>query len=78
MKKHHTFDGGLKYRPDYEWPDSGAVRKCPKCEHPLELIENKPTYFGKPWWCHKCQWQFSEDDFPDMDCESQDHNSSTQ
>ena len=33
----------------------------------LELVENSPSYYGKPWWCYKCQWQFSEEDFAKMD-----------
>ena len=61
--KHHTFEDGLKYRPDYEWPESGTEKKCPKCQRELELVENSPSYYGKPWWCYKCQGQFSEEDF---------------
>ena len=66
--KHHTFEDGLKYRPDYEWPEPGTKRKCPKYEHSIELVENSPSYYGKPWWSYKCQWQFSEEDFPGMEC----------
>lgn len=62
MLKHHTFEDGLKYRPDYKWPEEGAERDCPKCNQPLELVENLETYYGKPWWCPPCQWQFSEED----------------
>ncbi len=65
--KHHTFEEGIKYRPDYEWPESGTEKKCPKCQRELELVENSPSYYGKPWWCYKCQWQFSEEDFAKMD-----------
>ena len=65
--KHHTFEDGLKYRPDYEWPETGTEKKCPKCQRELELVENNPSYYGKPWWCYKCQWQFSEEDFAKMD-----------
>jgi len=65
--KHHTFEDGLKYRPDYEWPKPGTEKKCPKCQRELELVENSPSYYGKPWWCYKCQWQFSEEDFAKMD-----------
>ena len=65
--KHHTFEEGLKYRPDYEWPEAGTEKKCPKCQRELELVENSPSYYGKPWWCYKCQWQFSEEDFAKMD-----------
>jgi hypothetical protein len=65
--KHHTFEEGLKYRQDYEWPEPGTEKKCPKCQRELELVENSPSYYGKPWWCYKCQWQFSEEDFAKMD-----------
>ena len=65
--KHHTFEEGLKYRPDYEWPEPGTEKKCPKCQRELELVENSPSYYGKPRWCYKCQWQFSEEDFAKMD-----------
>ena len=65
--KHHTFEEGLKYRPDYEWPEPGTEKKCPKCQRELELVENSPSYYGKPCWCYKCQCQFSEEDFAKMD-----------
>ena len=65
--KNHTFEEGLKYRPDYELPEPGTEKKCPKCQRELELVENSPSYYGKPWWCYKCQWQFSEEDFAKMD-----------
>ena len=65
--KHHTFEDGLKYRPDYEWPETGTEKKCPRCQRELELVENSPSYYGKPWWCYKCQWQFSEEEFAKMD-----------
>ena len=29
MKDHHTFENGLKYKPDYKWPESGSERNCP-------------------------------------------------
>ena len=29
--KHSVYEGGLKYRPDYEWPEPGTDRKCPRC-----------------------------------------------
>ena len=64
--KHHTFEDALNYRPDYKWPDPGTEKKCPKCQRELELVENSPSYYGKPWWCYKCQWQFSEEDFARM------------
>lgn len=70
--KHHTFEDGLKYKPDYKWPEPGTERKCPRCSHSIELVEDKPNYYGKPWWCSRCKWQFSEEDFPDMECPSQE------
>ena len=70
--KHHTFEDGLKYRPDYEWPEEGTERKCPRFSHLIELVEDRPNYYGKPWWCSKCKWQFSEEDFPGMECPSQE------
>ncbi|SVB49531.1 uncharacterized protein METZ01_LOCUS202385 [marine metagenome] len=60
--QHHTFEEGLKYRPDYAWPEDGAERDCPKCQETLEIVENDPSYYGKPWWCTFCKWQFSEED----------------
>ena len=39
-----------------------SEKNCPRCNNRLELVENKETYFGKPWWCVPCQWQFSEED----------------
>ena len=30
MDKHTTYEDGLKYRPDYEWPKPGSERQCPK------------------------------------------------
>ena len=62
MQEHHTYENGLKYRPDYKWPEEGAKRNCPKCDDSLELVENVDNYCGKPWWCVPCQWQFSEED----------------
>ena len=46
--KHHTFEDGLKYKPEYKWPKPGTEKKCPKCKIPLELCEDKPSYYGKP------------------------------
>ncbi|SVC52244.1 uncharacterized protein METZ01_LOCUS305098, partial [marine metagenome] len=23
-------------------------------------------YYGKPWWCFKCKWQFSEEDLEEI------------
>ena len=46
MQEHHTFENGLKYRPDYKWPESGTERDCPRCNEYLEIIENVKTYLG--------------------------------
>ena len=62
MDNNISYDGGLKFKPDYKWPEKGSVEVCPKCSEKLELGENRKTYFGKPWWCVTCQWQFSEED----------------
>ena len=62
MNSHHTFENGLKYRPDYAWPKEGTKRKCPVCNDSLELVDNAENYYGKPWWCVPCQWQYSEED----------------
>tara|TARA_Y100000741_G_C17885954_1_gene409068 strand:+ start:66 stop:284 length:219 start_codon:yes stop_codon:yes gene_type:complete len=64
--KHHTYEDGLKYKPNYKWPKPGTVKNCPKCKRPLELCEDSPSYYGKPWWCYKCQWQFSEEDLEEL------------
>ena len=40
--KHSVYEGGLKYRPDYKWPEPGTDRKCPRFGDSLEIIENKP------------------------------------
>ena len=57
-----SYDSGFKFKPDYKWPKNGSKEKCPRCNEQLELVENRKTYFGKPWWCVPCQWQFSEED----------------
>ena len=49
--KHHTFEDGLKYKPDYKWPEPGSERECPKCKVKLELQEDLPS---------------SEEDFQDL------------
>jgi len=66
MHKHHTSEEGYKYKPDYKWPEDGSERDCPRCSDTLELIEDKDSYFGKPWWCAPCQWQFSEEDLDQL------------
>ncbi len=49
--------------PNYTWPEGDTQRNCPKCGIPLQLNEQRPQYYGKPWWCGPCKWQFSEEDF---------------
>ena len=66
MLEHHTFEKGVKFRPDYKWPEEGAERDCPRCEQSLELVEDLDLYYGKPWWGPPCQWQFSEEDLDGM------------
>ena len=51
-----------KFKPDYKWPKKGAKKKCPKCDAEMQLQPNVDEYYGKPWWCHGCQWQFSEEE----------------
>jgi len=36
------------------------------------LIENKDSYYGKPWWCAPCQWQFSEEDLSQVEVDSKE------
>jgi hypothetical protein len=52
----------LKFRPDMIWPKPGSEKNCPRDGTPMQLMENLPTYSGKPWWCPDCQWQFSEEE----------------
>ena len=67
MKEYHTYEGGLKYKPDYKWPKDGSQRNCPRCNESLEAVEENKAYYGKPWWCCNCQWQFSEEDLDKAD-----------
>ncbi len=62
MDDFSIYDPAIKFRPDYKWPLAGTERDCPKCATTMQLNENSETYFGKPWWCSKCQWQFSEEE----------------
>ncbi len=48
--------------PNYRWPEKDTQRNCPKCGELLQLNEQSPQYYGKPWWCGPCKWQFSEED----------------
>ena len=54
MSKPHNFDISFKFKPDYKWPDPGSERECPRFHHLLELANDRPTYFGKLWWCYRC------------------------
>ena len=72
MHHHHTLEDGFKYRPDYKWPEPGSEQDCPRCGNQLELVENKESYYGKPWWCAPCQWQFSEEDLSQVEIDSKE------
>jgi|TARA_Y100000310_G_scaffold2306_1_gene2948 ribosomal protein L37AE/L43A len=63
MSNNQNLDKSVKFRPDYKWPEAGSKRDCPKCSNPLQLQTDLRDYNGKPWWCHTCQWQFSEGEF---------------
>ena len=62
MSYNQELDNSVKFRPDYKWPKDGAKRNCPKCGDPMQLQKNVDEFYGKPWWCHSCQWQFSEEE----------------
>ena len=62
MENNKKSTNEVKFRPDYEWPKNEAKRDCPKCHGHLELQKDSPEYFGKPWWCPVCKWQYSEED----------------
>ena len=72
MSENQTLDSGFRYRPDYEWPEEGTLKDCPRCNEPLELVENRESYYGKPWWCPSCQWQFSEEDLLNVQVDSKE------
>ena len=57
-----NLDNSVKFKVDYTWPEEGSTRNCPKCNDPMQLQPNVSEYYGKPWWCHTCQWQFSEEE----------------
>ena len=61
MKKHRDLDNPVKFKPDYKWPKRRHKEKLSKIMS-LQLQENVEEYYGKPWWCHHCQWQFTEED----------------
>jgi len=62
MSNNQNLDNIVKFRPDYNWPKDGAKRDCPKCNKAMQLQADDRDYYGKPWWCHSCQWQFSEEE----------------
>ena len=62
MDSYESQSSNFKFKPDYKWPEPGTSKDCPRCGDTLELVENRKTYFGKPWRCITCQWQFSEED----------------
>ena len=63
MENNISYDGGFKFKPNYKWPEKGNERNCPTDPTvPWQLNDDDPSYFGKPWWCYKCQFQFSEED----------------
>ena len=63
MEDHRKPDPAIKFKPDYKWPEPGNERNCPADPTiPWQLNEDDPAYYGKPWWCFKCQFQFSEED----------------
>ena len=62
MNKHKDLDNPVKFKPDYKWPIEGTEKNCPKCDDLMQLQANVEEYYGKPWWCHTCQWQFSEEE----------------
>ena len=53
MANNQDLDNSVKFRVEYKWP---------KCNDPMQLQPNLRDYYGKPWWCHTCQWQYSEED----------------
>ena len=62
MANNQDLDNSVKFRVEYKWPKKGSSRKCPKCSKPMQLQADLRDYYGKPWWCHFCQWQYSEED----------------
>ncbi len=62
MEKTDTTPNSVKFRPDFKWPEKNTTRHCPKCDSPMQLQKNVQEYYGKPWWCASCQWQFSEEE----------------
>lgn len=62
MNKRKDLDNPVKFKPDYKWPKVGTVKNCPKCDAAMQLQPKAEEYYGKPWWCYGCQWQFSEED----------------
>ncbi|MFQ6613583.1 MAG: hypothetical protein ACE5D1_01955 [Fidelibacterota bacterium] len=62
MRDVEKYENPIQFRPEYSWPEPGAEADCPRCGEQMQRVEPRPEYFGKPWWCSKCQWQFSQED----------------
>ena len=62
MTSNHNIEESIKFRTDYTWPKEGSKRNCPRCDNQMQLQADVRDYYGKPWWCHACQWQFSEEE----------------
>ncbi|NOZ75575.1 MAG: hypothetical protein GXO90_09435 [FCB group bacterium] len=62
MRDVEKYEDPIQFRPEYSWPDPGTAANCPHCGESMQLIDPRPEYFGKPWWCSTCQWQFSQED----------------
>ena len=62
MTDNHNIEESIKFRADYTWPKEGSKRNCPRCDNSMQLQADIRDYYGKPWWCHACQWQFSEEE----------------
>tara|TARA_B100000315_G_scaffold260061_2_gene319050 strand:+ start:17417 stop:17611 length:195 start_codon:yes stop_codon:yes gene_type:complete len=62
MEEFGTFNPGIKFNPDYTWPEEGTEKPCPNCNNPLTLNEKRTDYMGKPWWCGGCRWQFIDEE----------------
>jgi len=62
MTDNHNIEESIKFRADYTWPKEGSKRNCPRCDNSMQLQADIRDYYGKPWWCHSCQWQFSEEE----------------
>ena len=72
MNDFYSNEFGLKFKPSYVWPKPGDKKDCPKCGETLELVEKRDSYYGKPWWCVDCQWQYSEEDLNQVKIDSRE------